>query len=293
MPSSITHQLIADEALPALPPEAARAAERNYDYYFLGAQGPDVFFFYRPLSKSEPNLGKFLHREHVFDVFTLFSCYLKTLAGEEKERITAYVAGYISHYCADTAFHPFVYNYLNENKADRFVHQQMENDWDVYFLQSLRGKSAERYVFPFSPKKLSREGALFRLYQYLARKLGRKELNRKSFRRALSGFEKYLKFFHKKSYASQKRWEKAEMFFRAKNRLSCLYPRSRSNPEFLSGEHYFRLSEERGKDADELFRLSARESARLCAVFFSERAENFLPRKDFSRHFLTGKQLQP
>ena len=113
MPSSITHQLIADEALPALPPEAARAAERNYDYYFLGAQGPDVFFFYRPLSKSEPNLGKFLHRERVFDVFTLFSCYLKTLAGEEKERITAYVAGYISHYCADTAFHPFVYNYLN------------------------------------------------------------------------------------------------------------------------------------------------------------------------------------
>ena len=28
MPSSITHQLIADEALPALPPEAARAAEQ-------------------------------------------------------------------------------------------------------------------------------------------------------------------------------------------------------------------------------------------------------------------------
>lgn len=291
MPSSITHQLIADEALPSLPPDAARTAERNYDYYFLGAQGPDVFFFYRPLSKSEYNLGKLLHRERVYDVFTLFSCYLKTLAGEEKERTTAYIAGYISHYCADTAFHPFVYRFLEENNAGKFVHQQIENDWDVYFLKTRRGKTAERYAFPFSSKKLVTEGTLFRLYEYLALKLGRRQLKRNSFNRSLRGFEKYLKFFHGKCYSAQKRWEKTERFFRTEHRMSCLYPRANPDREYIDGENFLRLSEERGASADELFGLAATESARLCTRFFSERAEGFLPRKDFSRHFLTGKNL--
>ena len=45
MPSSITHQLIAEEALGFFPPEAAQAVQKNPDEYYLGAQGPDVLLF--------------------------------------------------------------------------------------------------------------------------------------------------------------------------------------------------------------------------------------------------------
>ena len=45
MPSSITHELIAEAAAEAFPEEIRRLAGDHPDYFFLGAQGPDLFFF--------------------------------------------------------------------------------------------------------------------------------------------------------------------------------------------------------------------------------------------------------
>ena len=52
MPSCITHQLISERARELLPEPVKEAAERRHDYYFLGAQGPDVFFFYERISDT-------------------------------------------------------------------------------------------------------------------------------------------------------------------------------------------------------------------------------------------------
>ena len=65
MPASITHELIARECLKLLPAPAADAACRAPDYYFLGAQGPDLFFFHAPFRRDLPNLGKSLHRNRL------------------------------------------------------------------------------------------------------------------------------------------------------------------------------------------------------------------------------------
>ena len=72
MPSAITHQLVAEEAEKLLPEGLQHIIERAPDEYFLGCQGPDMFFFYRIGSRSEYNLGKFLHRNRPYDVFRLF-----------------------------------------------------------------------------------------------------------------------------------------------------------------------------------------------------------------------------
>ncbi len=44
MPSCITHQIISEEAVKLFPPEISACVTAHPDYYFLGAQGPDVFF---------------------------------------------------------------------------------------------------------------------------------------------------------------------------------------------------------------------------------------------------------
>ena len=45
MPSSITHALIAREAAERLPEQLQAAIAAAPEAYFLGAQGPDMFFF--------------------------------------------------------------------------------------------------------------------------------------------------------------------------------------------------------------------------------------------------------
>lgn len=300
MPSSITHQLIAEEVLPLLPPEGNAAALAAPDEYFLGAQGPDFLFFYRIGSKSEYNLGKFMHRYRVYDLFLLL---LRALGGDEKDpqlprfseedrtRVLAYAMGYLTHYCADTTFHPFVYRYLETNRAHKRVHQQMENDWDVYFLRELRGEEAEEYEFPFSRKQIMKHRTLPRLYDFLAQGLGRQEVKERKFGKGLKNFFRYLEFFHGKCYRSQRAWERTEKFFRTKGFMSRLYPRKDPEPEFLGGEHFAEFSEGKGTNADALFARAVNESARLATLFLAASGGAPLPREEFGNGLLTGKPV--
>lgn len=293
MPSSITHQLIAEAAREKFPEEGKRAAERCPDEFVLGAQGPDVFFFYRIGSRSEYNLGKYLHRFRVYETFSFFIEALRgglRLGEEEYPHALAYVLGYITHYCTDSAFHPFVYRYLEENHCEKREHQQMENDWDVYFLRELRGESAEKFSFGFSADKIVKDGTVARLYAYLAEKLGREDVPKSKFDRAVKNFDLYLGFFHGKCYSAQRGWQRAEKLFGAKRYLSRLFPRENPDPAYLSGEHFLTLSEGRGTNADELFSYAVEESARLTGIFLETlETDAPLPKEEFGNGLLTGK----
>lgn len=300
MPSSITHQLIAEEALKRFPPAAAEAVRRAPDEYFLGAQGPDVFFFYRIGSNKEYNFGKFLHRYRVYDVFILF---LRVLAQdkndnrvpqfseEEKTQALSYMLGYITHYSADSTFHPFVYHYLQKTNAPKTVHQQMENDWDVYFLREKRGMENEYFSYAFSPKPLIRHRTVARLFRFLAAHLEREEMKQSKFNGSIKNFARYLRFFHKKCYTSQRRWERTEKIFHAKKFLSALYPRKNPEPAYLYGEDYAELSNGRGRNADELFERAVAESARLGELFLAALDGGSVDRNDFGRGLLSGEVL--
>ena len=50
MPNAITHFLIAQDAAQRLPRSYADMPSAAPDYYFIGSQGGDPLFFYKPLS---------------------------------------------------------------------------------------------------------------------------------------------------------------------------------------------------------------------------------------------------
>lgn len=300
MPSSITHQLIAEEALNYFPPAARDAVNAAPDEYYLGAQGPDVFFFYRIGSKKEYNLGKFMHRYRVYDVFGLFRRLLMQdgkdgrvprLNEEERKQAFAYVLGFITHYAADGNFHPYVYRYLQKAQAKKIVHQQMENDWDVYFLRRLRGKEAENFSYAFSAETVIAHRTVARIYAFLAENLERDEIKERKFRRGVRNFNRYLRFFHKKCYRSHSRWERTENLLHLGHYLSALYPRENPDPAFLSGDDFAELSEDRGKNADELFDRAVGKSAHLSELFLRSLDGDPLARDDFGRGLLTGNVL--
>ncbi|MDE6059640.1 MAG: zinc dependent phospholipase C family protein [Clostridia bacterium] len=285
MPSSITHQLIAEEAAKQFPPTIQEAAEKHRDYFILGAQGPDALFFIKPLSKKEFNIGRHLHRYDVYETFRFFLSYLETLSEESRSKMTAYVAGYVCHYATDTVFHPFVYAYVKAHGKRGMLHQLIETDWDVYFARTHGGR-AVGWKFPFSAKKLCREGELYFLYRALSEKLNRLPLKQKTFQKGIKNFTRYLWFFHRTSYA--KFWARTERILHLEPKLSCLYPREKINRNFLESAEYFSLSGGQGNNADELFSLAVSKSARLCEEFFSG---NLSP-SEFNKSFLTAKEIK-
>ncbi len=299
MPSSITHQLVAEETKKLLPPEAQTAIDSAPDEYFLGCQGPDVFFFYRIGSRKEYNLGKFLHRYRVFDTFGLFLHALQQdgdgrvprFSEEERTQAFSYILGFITHYAADSTFHPFVYNYLQAKGAVKTEHQQIENDWDVYFLRELRGRETEKFRFAFSAEKLIAHKTTARLYRYLSQNLEREEVKQHNFDNGVKNFSRYLKFFHGKCYNRQRGWARTEKLFHTKKFLSALYPRKDPEPSYLNGENYKTLSNGRGANADELFEHAVWEGARLCGLFMDALSGGQLERDDFGRGLLTGEIL--
>ena len=287
MPSVMTHALIARDSAKYFSPNLLEAVKLHPDYYFLGAQGPDVFFFYRPLSGREGNLGRFLHRSRVYTVFEFFlSCLRGEHCGAEYARLLAYVAGYITHYAADTVFHPYLYRYLEKTPKAGMAHQQIENDWDVYFLRTMDGREVERFPFPFSAKKIIKENTLFNLYARLIEEIGQRSLKKRKFNRALKNFERYLNFFHKNCYGTQKRIERAEKFFRITPRLSCLFPRKTPWQEVIDGDFY---PDE--KNAETLYQEAVEKSRHLVQTFTEGLLTGALPRAGWSKSFLTAEEV--
>ncbi len=274
MPSSITHELIAKEAVHLLPAGAKRAALRAPDYYFLGAQGPDLFFFYLPL-KMRDNWGKGLHREGVYE---WFSAMLSSLPEKEgRAECLAYALGFCTHLAADTVFHPFVYRYLAEHGDKKFRHQRIENDWDVYFLRATERKSPIRYRFAFDLSAIGRENILAPYLAKCAKKTGR-TLRPAAIKRMFSNFSRYLSHFH--------RARKPLALFGLKD----LYPRDVPDPEVICGEDFSRLSVGKGGDADALFFAAEGEAATCISAFYDAYTSDMvLPKSLFARNLLTGE----
>ena len=113
-------------------------------------------------------------------------------------------------------------------------------------------------------------------------------------RSALTGFAKFLRFFHKKCYSSQKRWARFDAFFHIRS-LSCLYPARNPDEKILRGEAFERAANAEGlppvKCADDLLERAVSQSAYRMLLFYHALGGAPLPREEFDRHLLTGKHV--
>ncbi len=276
MPSGITHALIAKSAAALLNREDRRPISAAPDYFYLGAQGPDLYFFYKPLEMKK-NWGKILHRGAVYRWFAALLAALSSRTGEEREKCLAYALGSCTHSEADRAFHPFVYGYLKEKGLKKKVHQRIENDWDVYFAATLEEKDVRGYEFPFDLKKIAREGVLYAYLKDAADIFGKK-IKKGAFKRALLLFRWYCLHFHRRHFRY------------LLPLLPQLYPSRKTDPDVLEGEIFARLTGE--KNADALFLTAAERSAERMIDFLRAMDGEPLP-DDFSRHLLTGEPIPP
>lgn len=121
MPASYTHQSIALKA-------AARVGLSPVPAYLAGSEGPDPLFFsfMNPRPSTAPIAGTMMHRTHT----GAFLCALLESADSPLRQM--YLMGFLSHYAADTVFHPFVYAHSIVNDAvSGNLHCQLEHAYEL------------------------------------------------------------------------------------------------------------------------------------------------------------------
>ncbi|MCD8200864.1 MAG: zinc dependent phospholipase C family protein [Clostridia bacterium] len=123
MPDYFAHRIFAENLYGRLPDEI-KTRINSVERYLLGAQGCDLYFFYR----LTPGAGNRMHGTDAMDLFT------KLAEGD-----TSYLLGFCTHYALDSMFHPAVYRYA---KVFYLRHAAIESDLGT-FLSRVYGKEKE------------------------------------------------------------------------------------------------------------------------------------------------------
>lgn len=150
MPSSLTHHVFAEVALPLIIDIIPQVKDHR-DLIAVGTQGPDPFFFYglvpwRPRHDADKahQAGSALH---AMDPIELFPVMWKKLAEEPLDQqgmLASYLLGTMLHYLLDRTVHPYVFYRtgftLEGELLPPFVydHARLETEMDVALLSYLQ-----------------------------------------------------------------------------------------------------------------------------------------------------------
>lgn len=130
MPSTYAHRKFGQDVLSLLPDKEHTLIENNRALYDIGLHGPDILFYFRPLSQHWLRwLGGRMHGE---SGYTFFSRAAMTLcAGGEPGADLAYLYGFVCHFALDRACH----GYINRTEANTsLTHDEIEGEFDRFLL---------------------------------------------------------------------------------------------------------------------------------------------------------------
>lgn len=294
MPYLYTHQFICEKVKAQLPERTQKYVTKLPEYY-LGAQGGDIFYLYK-LQECSKNLGKYLHRANIKKTF---SCFLKS-AREENASVRSYIAGYITHYAADTVFHPYIYNLLKTYKTEKDGfkgnrHALIESDIDSYFTQTFLGIAPNEYQYPFELSQVDLKD-IFNLIDDATSSRTKKHLSYSAFKRSVKNFFKYSAMAVDKSGIKKKIVFGAEYIFHLPHTLSVLIRRNAYNEKYFNFDKKPWVSPYDDSlvytdDINGLFDRAVFESVKHIVRFFDcvEKGE-LLPSSDFNKQFTGEKE---
>lgn len=126
MPSFYAHYRFGKQVLPGLPGDAFQCIRRFRPLFDVGLQGPDFFFYYNPVVKTNVgSLGGVFHGQSGREFFT------RACAKADSEAGRAYLYGLLGHYCLDATAHPFVDKMDSEGQAR---HVALESEFDRFLM---------------------------------------------------------------------------------------------------------------------------------------------------------------
>ena len=132
MPTTYTHYRFGKDVLQDLPDTIQKTIMNNRAQFDIGLHGPDLLFYYNPLSKNEVSeIGYRMHDESGNVFFSKAAEILKQMAGDTSASL-AYIYGFICHFALDSICHPYVEE-LDEKGP--ISHSEIEAEFDRVLLE--------------------------------------------------------------------------------------------------------------------------------------------------------------
>ena len=159
MPGFITHYICGQATLNTIVPEARQMIkyESNEQFYNIGTQGPDIFFYHFPslLRKQLRFLGIQMHKDGFGSFMSKMVDIMsyQQLSQAKKSLLFSYISGFLTHYALDATAHPYVYSQTGiRQKGDKaraikysVNHRKFETAIDVLMLDLMSSKKPSDY----------------------------------------------------------------------------------------------------------------------------------------------------
>jgi hypothetical protein len=142
MPAYLTHRAAGERVFENL----KKAVIPKSEAYFLGCQGPDILFFrnYQPWKNSKDSLplGLAMHGQKTRELFEHAMKFLRGYDKPDKDDLSSYMAGFLTHYAIHKNAHPFVYGKAGH---DSNIHHATESMWDSFTAKEQWGIEPQQF----------------------------------------------------------------------------------------------------------------------------------------------------
>lgn len=106
MPASYTHYSFGEEVYKRLSGDLKEVINKCKDAYYIGLNGPDILFYYKPLTKNAvKEYGHQLHKEIAAKFFERAKTYI---AKNQDEVCLSYILGFLCHFTLDSICHSYI-----------------------------------------------------------------------------------------------------------------------------------------------------------------------------------------
>ncbi len=127
MPSTYTHSNFGGKVFENLSSDVKKKIENNKELFLIGLHGPDIFFYYNPLSKNYINqTGYGMHGEIAANFFS----GLRDKANNN-DSLAAYLFGFICHFMLDSSCHGYIAEKMEKSNIS---HAEIEVEFDRSLL---------------------------------------------------------------------------------------------------------------------------------------------------------------
>lgn len=125
MPASYSHYSFGQTVLEKLPQNIKDTIIPNKESYYIGLNGPDILFYYKPLFKNEiKSYGHSLHSEKAYGFLEKSKRHI--IKSQDKISLS-YILGFVCHFVLDSTCHPFIAEAVEKNNVS---HATIEAELD-------------------------------------------------------------------------------------------------------------------------------------------------------------------
>ena len=126
MPSTYAHYRMGQEVAEKLPEQIRKIVNQNKQLYDIGLHGPDILFYYHPLTLNRVNeIGYEMHKHSGKEFFEAAAEAIKK--NPDDGQYQAYVYGFICHFALDATCHGYIDDKIAESGIS---HTEIEVEFD-------------------------------------------------------------------------------------------------------------------------------------------------------------------